>query len=298
MTVIKLAVWALQASLSLAVCSLGLQTSMAEATSLFRRPRLLAWSILAMNVVIPALAVFAAATLPLNPVVKIGVVVLAVSPVPLILPRAQMKLGGTTRYAYALLVAVALLSIIALPLTLELLGKLFVRDIHMGVGQVVRITATSILLPLAAGMLLARLAPTFAKKLSAPLAGVGFLLLFAFATMFLFADFPGIVALIGDGTILAIASFVVAAVAVGHWMGGPDPSGRSVLALTAASRHPGLVLGIAGANFPAQRSTLAAAVLLYLVVRTMVLVPYNAWRKRARIPSIRNTGSRSATHTA
>ncbi len=68
--------------------------------------------------------------------------------------------------------------------------------------------------------------------------------------------------------------------AVGHWLGGPDPNDRTVLALAAASRHPGVALAISSANFPGDEAVLPA-LLLYLLAATVLAIPYVKWRKRA-----------------
>jgi BASS family bile acid:Na+ symporter len=69
----------------------------------------------------------------------------------------------------------------------------------------------------------------------------------------LIALFPAIISLVGNGTILAFAAFVVVALAVGHFLGGPDPDERTVLALASASRHPAVAIAIAHANFPDEK---------------------------------------------
>jgi BASS family bile acid:Na+ symporter len=98
------------------------------------------------------------------------------------------------------------------------------------------------------------------------------------------------VSLTGDGTIIALAAFVLVGLAVGHLLGGPDPEDRTVLALSTASRHPGVALAIAHATFPEQQLVLAA-VLLYLLVSALVSMLYLAWRRR------RHAGSAAAVGT-
>jgi bile acid:Na+ symporter, BASS family len=90
---------------------------------------------------------------------------------------------------------------------------------------------------------------------------------------------PALVAQIGDFTLLAIVVFVVAGLAVGHWLGGPHPDDRTVLALSTATRHPGVAVAIAQVNAPDDHS-IAAAVLLAFLVGTIVSVPYVKWRAR------------------
>lgn len=280
MVLVRIAVLVLQLSIFLVVLSLGLTTTPAEVTSLARRPRLLVRSLLAMNFFMPLFAVTMALTFKLSPAVELALVLLAVSPVPPVLPQQQLKLGGKSDYVGSLLTVAAVASILIVPLTIELLGKIFGHDIHISPLAVAKVMGTTVLLPLAAGMLLRKVAPRLAEKASPAISKVALLLLFAAAGVLLVMLWPGILHLIGNGTILAIAVFVAAGAAIGHWLGGPDPGERSSLALATASRHPGLALAIAAANFPAQRRNVAAVIMLYFVVKAVVLIPYNSWCKR------------------
>ena len=92
-------------------------------------------------------------------------------------------------------------------------------------------------------------------------------------------DVAAIRSLIGDGTLLAIATFTLLGLLMGHLLGGPDAEDRTVLALAAASRHPAVALAIASASFPEQKLVLPA-VLLALLTGIVATVPYSAWRKR------------------
>ena len=74
------------------------------------------------------------------------------------------------------------------------------------------------------------------------------------------------------------------ALAVGHLLGGPEPATRTAVAITSAARNPGLALLVAAVN--AAPPGIKAAVLAYLVISVLVVVPYVAWRSRvgARAP--------------
>ena len=76
-----------------------------------------------------------------------------------------------------------------------------------------------------------------------------------------------------------MAAFVVIGLAVGHWLGGPRPETSAVLALSTASRHPAIALALAKVNFP-DEPFLGATILLYLLVLTIVTVPYVRRQRR------------------
>jgi BASS family bile acid:Na+ symporter len=91
-------------------------------------------------------------------------------------------------------------------------------------------------------------------------------------------------ALLGNGRVLSITAFVVIGLGVGHWLGGPDPEDRTVLALSTASRHPGIALAITTTNFPEEKLA-TGAVLLYLLVSAIVVPPYlKCWGPRRGRP--------------
>lgn len=280
MTVARIAVLILQLSVILVVFTLGLESTFRDALSLFRRPALLFRSLVSMNVVMPVFAAFMAATFHLKPAVEIALVFLAVSPVPPIVPRQQLKLGGNSNYVHGLLVSAALASIILVPIIVEILGKVFRQDIHVGPVTVAKIVAMTILLPIAAGMWVHRAAPKFAQKAAPHLSRAALVLLLVLSVVVLVVLLPGIAIMVGDGTILAVAAFVLVGAAVGHWLGGPMPGERTTLALATASRHPGLALAIASVNYPGQRRNVAAVIVLYFLVKAIVLLPYTRWRKR------------------
>jgi BASS family bile acid:Na+ symporter len=86
-------------------------------------------------------------------------------------------------------------------------------------------------------------------------------------------------ALLGNGTLLAAALYIVAGLLVGHVFGGPHSPDRTVLALATVTRHPAVALAAAAAVFPGQTQA-TAAVLLILIVGMVATAPYAAWRRR------------------
>lgn len=280
MTAAKAVILALQVSIFLTVFSLGLQTTFQDAASLLRRPRLLLRSLISMNVMMPLFAASLAQAFSLYPAVKAALVLLAVSPVPPMLPRQQLKTGGASWYVCGLLATTSLLAIVTVPVSIVVLARLFHQNAGISSAAVTKVVFMTVLLPLGLGVLVHKLAPGFAQRRAGMVykAGLAFLVLLALPLLFV-ASGP-MLTLLGRGTLAALAAFIVAGVVIGHWLGGPDPANRTVLALATASRHPGLAIAIATASFPAQGRLIAAAILLYVVVKAFVLIPYNAWSKR------------------
>jgi len=270
---------AIQVSMATIVFCVALHARLDDVVSLLRRPRLLARSLLAMNVITPVIAAVVAAVFDFRRTIEIAFIALAVSPVPPILPNKEYKAGGAPSYVLGLLAISALVSVVFVPGALEVLGRAFARPTHVPMGAVVWIVATSVLAPLGAGVLVRRLAPSVASRVARPLSIAGTVLLIAAFLPVLVKMWPALIAQLGDFTLLAIVVFVLAGLAVGHLLGGPNPDERTVLALSTATRHPGMAIAIAHANAPEDHS-IAAAILLVFLVGGIVSVPYVKWRTR------------------
>jgi bile acid:Na+ symporter, BASS family len=271
----------LTASILLLVFALGLRANLEHATYLFRRPARLLRGFLAMAVAVPVMAAALAALVHLDPAVEIALLLMAVSPIPPILPAKLLDLGGRSRYVFGLLVAASLIAIVVVPLAIEVLGWVFRREAHIGAGVVARVVGVTVLLPLATGLVVRRVAPLAAERVAPGISRIGnVLLLTGLVTVLLFMA-PAIVTLIGNGTILIIAAIVGTGLLAGHWLGGPDPDDRTALAIASSTRHPGVALAIARLNFP-EETRVPAAIFLFLLVNALVTLPYGVWRRRER----------------
>jgi BASS family bile acid:Na+ symporter len=268
-------------SIMLIVLGFGLLCTWSDATSLFRNRGLLLRSLLAMNVILPLFAAALAALFTLRPVIEVVLIALAVSPVPPFLPLKQSKLVGHHEYIYGLLGATSLLTIVLAPATVILIGLIASRHASINPIAIARIVALTVLVPFALGLFLRRVKPDLAVRSSPIASKLGMALLVIAVVPVLIKMWPAMIALVGDGTVVAIIAFIVVGLAAGHLLGGPDPSTRTVLALATATRHPGVALVIATANYP-DTKLVAPAVLLYLLVSIVASTPYIMWRKRQK----------------
>ncbi|HEY7447661.1 MAG TPA: hypothetical protein VH702_05895, partial [Vicinamibacterales bacterium] len=82
--------------------ALGLHGSAEDVTFLFRRPAKLLKSLLALNVLVPLVAVLLVLWLRPPFIVSLAMLLMTVAPVPPFLPGKQLKLGGHTPYVYGL----------------------------------------------------------------------------------------------------------------------------------------------------------------------------------------------------
>jgi bile acid:Na+ symporter, BASS family len=255
----------LKASIVLSVIALGLRENFSNAIFLFRRPAELGRAFLSMNVVAPLLAVVLALKFNLYPAVKIALVTLSVSPLPPIPPRGTIKAGGKNEYAIGLMVAAAVMSIVAIPVALEVFKRIFQLRLHIPLGFVLRLVFVTVLGPLLLGMAVRAMAPALAERIAKPVNKLAYGLLILSLLPVLFRSARTIWSLIGNGTLLSLAGFALGCYAIGFFLEARRPENRRVLALATASRHPAIAVVIANANFPQQKFVLAS-VLLYMIV--------------------------------
>ncbi len=174
--------------------------------------------------------------------------------------------------------AISLLSIVLVPLILEILSAVFPRDVWVSPWAMARIVLISVLVPLALGLAVHRLKPRFAERAAPFVSRLANLLLWLTVLPVLIVAWPAMRVLLGNGTALTITGVVAAGLLAGHLLGGPDPADRASLAIACATRHPGIALLIGRTSFPTQ--SLAPALLLFLVIGLLAAIPYQAWSRK------------------
>lgn len=266
-------------SVTLLVFALGLRVSFQETRHLIRRPSLLVRSVVSMNVVMPLFAAALVTLFDLNPAIKVALILLSISPVPPLLPKRELKAGGGSSFTFSLLVTEAVLAILFVPISVEVLGAAFGKQARVSTTEIALVVLISVLIPLGVGMLFRRTAPALADRIAKPISLIATFLLASSLIPALFVAMPAVVSLIGDGTLAALTAFILAGLAAGHMLGGPEPENRTVLALATASRHPAVALTTANSSFPEEKLVLAA-IILYLIVNALLLLPYIVWRRR------------------
>jgi bile acid:Na+ symporter, BASS family len=273
MTIAMLSSLLIRSSLFALVAAIGMASSWRDAIWLVRSPMLLVRSVLSMQVLAPLFAVALGVTLPLHPGVKIGLVLLSLSPVPPALPGKEMKVGGNRPFAVSLLIVSALLSIIVIPTSLSILNDITIYTLGIQPAAIAMLVAESIFIPLGVGMIVGAISSEFGLRASPIISKVATVLLLVGILPPLIAALPAMGMLLGDGTLVVCAAMCIAALLFGHLLGGPDRGDRTVLALSTSMRHPAMAIALVKANF-ADEPLVMPGILLYLLVAVVVRIPY------------------------
>jgi len=244
MTLQQLISLGIQGSMALIVFAVGLHARFDDLLYLLRRPGLLVRSLLAMNVIMPAIAVAIAYWLDVQHPLKVALIALSVSPVPPFLPSTQLKAGGRESYVIGLLATASLVSIVFVPSAAAIVGRIFGQEVRTAPSAIAGVVVTSILAPLVAGIVVNRLAPKVAAFLARPVSLLGTVVLVVAFLPVLVKIWPAIVASFGNFTLLTILAFCAIGIFVGHVLGGPERADRAVLGPATASRHPAVALAV------------------------------------------------------
>lgn len=271
-------------SLVALIFSVGLDARLSDLAYLFRRPALLLRAVLAVNVVVPVAAMAIIALFPgMSQVGKVGLLLMAASPVPPFVPGQQAKVSAARAYSHGLYAAMVVLTLITVPLSIAAFNRIYGVAIETPLQKVATNIGLAVVLPLVAGATVRRLAQGFATKSAAVVRMIAMGLLVVVIIPILVTAWPAVQALAGDGTFVAMALTVTVALVGGHLLGGAEPEKRSALAVTAAIRHPGIAMAIAGANNADRR--IAAAVLGFVLVQLLASALYGAMLRRVRRPA-------------
>ena len=265
---------ALKLSVVAMIFAIGLGSTPADLAYLWRRPRQLVRSLVAMYVVVPVVILLLTKVLPMTAPVRTAVLVLAISAGAPLLPKKLMKLGREG-YVFSLVVTSSVLAIVAVPLWVEILGAAFGRDTSVDPWALASLIAKAFLGPLVLGMLLRRLLPAVSERLSEGILAVAGAVL-AVAGLALLALHGHLLVAAGFPPLLALLAMTLVALAVGHLIGGPDPGDRAALAVSCASRHVGIAM-LAASTVPGPR--IAALVLAYVLAAALASGLYLRWRR-------------------
>jgi len=265
----------LKAAVAALILAIGLGSTAADLGYLWRRPRLLLRSVLAMYLVVPLAVLALVKVLPLSAGVKTALLVLAISAGAPLLPRKLMHLGREG-YVFSLVVTSSLVAVVLVPAWVAMLAAHFDRQTTVTPVAVATAIARTFLAPLLLGMLLRWPLSRVADRLSDAILKAGGIVLLL-GVVALLAVQGGLLLEAGWRPLLALAGLTVVALLVGHVLGGPDPDDRTALAVCCATRHVGIAI-LAASVVPGPR--VATLVLAYLLASAMVAIPYVQWRRR------------------
>ena len=259
--------------------SVGLSLDVAELVATMRRLTWIAWlRLLLATFVIPAfLALALAQVFRLSLGELAGIFLVGVAPGAPLLTRNLARKGFDMHLAATYQLWAALMIPIMIPLIVFVAGRFYDRTIWIPPRVLLWQIAEKQLIPLAAGMVFARLLPQVAKKIQAPLNVLGNVLLTVFLVLILWKLEPELKQIT---PMLPVVALLLALGCMGAvWlMRLKDPVVVETFAISNTNRHVGLALLLSGQYVRAKHAIPAIA--SYAVVATVVMIVYARWSRR------------------
>lgn len=268
----------------LASLCIGLSTTLANVTAILRDARVVRRALAANILFPPVLAGLIIAVFPLEPAAQTVLLLLAFAPGGINAVQFSTKVPGQIASAGALLLLLSAISLVTAPLAaLTLLPSS--AQVSVPWVEIAMRALGLIALPAMAGVALRRSSPDLAEKLYKPAMLASLLAFVASVVLSTEARQQGLAEL-GSYTTVAILIFIVALMAVGWLLGGPDTGGRQVLAVTTNLRNVGLVYVLVdGCCDDNLRAAAVLGFMALMVLPNLVLtVGCAVWRKRHVTP--------------
>ena len=256
---------------------LGLATTLRDLLAPLRQVRLVV-TMLAINfVILPLLAWTMTRLLPLAPDLAIGLILMStVAGAPLAIKTTQIARGNLV-VAGSLVTLQVVVTVLYLPFALTLL----IPDIEVDAVSIAMPLILQILLPLAAGLLMnARYdeEAEMTRPIMAEIANI------SLATMLVLnlSNVLQILGLLGTGAIASAIVLIVAGLAGGYLLGGPDRATRRTLALSTANRNFAAAFVLAQDSFAGRPQVFVMVLAASLICIAIVLVAAGELGRRQR----------------
>jgi BASS family bile acid:Na+ symporter len=263
----------------LLMVSIGMSLQLSELRATVRRLTWIRWlRLLLATFILPAfLALLLAQVFRLDRSELAGIFLVGVAPGAPLLTRNVARKGFDMHLAATYQLWAALMIPIMIPLIVFVAGQLYSRTIWIPPRVLLWQIAEKQLLPLAAGMALARLAPQVSKKIQRPLNVIGNVLLTLFFVLILWKLEPELKQIT---PMLPVVSLLLALGCMGAvWlMRLDDPVVEETFAISNANRHVGLAILLSGQYVGAMHAIPAIA--CYALVAAMVMIIYARWSRR------------------
>jgi BASS family bile acid:Na+ symporter len=232
--------------------SMGLQVTFEDVLLSARRARQLLLGLFANYLLVPAVTLGLLCVFQANPMVSVGLLILAACPGAPVGPPITAIARGDVPWSIGMMLILAGLSAILSPALLSVLLARIAPDssLHINYLAIVQTLLITQLLPLAIGLGIHHVARRLSQAIVTPVDLLGKALLLSLVGMLVITQYESLAAIhlrgwMGMGLLLA------ASLGIGWFCGGPDVRTRKALAATTASRNVAVGLIIVARNFAA-----------------------------------------------
>jgi BASS family bile acid:Na+ symporter len=254
----------------------GLSLGVRDVLAPLRRGRLVAFALAANFLVAPAVAYALAAAFRLDPPHATGLVLLGSAAGAPFLPKLAELARGDVAFSVGLMLLLTVGTEVFMPVALPFLTPGLSSDLW----PILRPILLTMLVPLAAGMLVRARSEAWAARLRPPLARVSNVSMALAVALLVGLNLRAMLDTLGSGVVAAALLFVIASLTIGYAVGGPSRGTRSVLGLGTGQRNIAAALIVATEN--AVDPGVVTTLLVCTLTGLLVLVPAARFLARRR----------------
>ena len=230
------------------MASIGLKVTMVEIASSLCDRSLMVRSLVVNIIIVPLLGLLLVTIVPMSQDVKVGILLLAVSPGGPNAIQFTSKTKGALCYAASLLFILTLLSVLLSPVIVNFMLPVS-TSVTLRYERVIMFLFLFILLPLLAGLGVHRVSKRIADMLSKPIALCG-TVFFVVVVILMLAQRKQAMAALSKTELAAMIVFIILTMIIGWLLGGPSIETRRVLATNTSMRNAALCFVMATKGFP------------------------------------------------
>jgi bile acid:Na+ symporter, BASS family len=226
--------------------------------------------------VIPALGVLVANVFDLSPALRVGFVLIAMSPgAPLALKLVEFA-NGDMAFSVALVVILQLAGLVSVPLLADLfLSSTVEIDYPQVIGSILLLQ----LVPLVIGFSLMRIRRAESSLWTRAVSVVSDASFALLVVLVVIDDLPEVARILEPSVVAAVLTLLAASFAAGLALGGPVTSRRRSLAIVSAGRKGGLALILAAASFD-REPAIVIMIVAYSLIELVLLTGVAQWWRR------------------
>ncbi len=203
-----------------------------------------------------------------DPLLSIGfLIAICFSGAPMGPPFTGLARGGLP-FAIGLMVILAALTPLISPAVLTLLMSFLPERVGLGIEylKIIRTILVGQFLPLATGLVLNGLAPSFARRALAPLRITTNIVMLAACVLVIVSNYKSL-GLFGVKAVIGITVLFVSSALAGWWLGGPESGLRKAVTLNTTIRNVPVTMVIVSGNFAGTPAV--AATFVYSLFSTL-----------------------------
>ena len=240
-----------------AMFSLGLDLTVRQIMTPLRNRRLVFVSILTSALVVPLIAIVLSRVIPMEQALATGLVLYALSAGTEGGPKFVQLVNGNTPFAFGLLAVLLTVTVIFLPLVINLA----IPGAEVSLVEVVVKLLLLVALPIAVGMVLNARLPAFAGRISPPVHRLSMIFLGLLFFLVIYVNLDAILSLQLTALLAGLLLFALS-YGAGYAAGGPAAENRKALAIMTFARNGSISMLIAGQVFTDEPQVLVMTTLM------------------------------------